>query len=127
MHFGSDARAGRCNVGFDYVHYHVPKAGFDEIARDHGVKPVGSYKFVMCEHDIVLGQLTQYVFPLIGSSDWTGSLAPDQLSLILGAHVLRTALPPLGQRKKKWRIGTLAGKARDRDDEGAPPREDPSF
>lgn len=39
---------------------------------------------------------------LIGSSDWTGSLAPDQLSLILGAHVLRTyaALPPLGDAKK---------------------------
>jgi len=99
-------------VGFDYVHYHVPKAGLDEIARDHGVKPAGSYKFVMCEHDIVLGQLTQYVFPLIGSSDWTGSLALDQLSLILGAHVLRTyaALPPLGEAKKSGGLAPWQGK-----------------
>jgi AraC family transcriptional regulator len=76
-------------VGFDYVHYHVPTAGLDEIARDHGIKPVGSYKFVMCEHDIVLAQLTRYVLPLIGSRDWTNSLALDQFSLILGAHVLK--------------------------------------
>jgi len=77
-------------TGFDYVHYHVPKKGLDEIARDHGVEPVGSYKFAICDHDIVLGQLTQYVFPLIGSRDWTGSLALGQFSLILGAHILKT-------------------------------------
>lgn len=76
-------------AGFDYVHYHVPKAGLDEIARDHGIDPVGSYKFAICEHDIVLAQLTKYVFPLIGSRDWTGSLALDQFSLIVGAHVLK--------------------------------------
>jgi AraC family transcriptional regulator len=89
-------------AGFDYVHYHLPKTGLDEIARDHGVEPVGSYKFAICEHDIVLAQLTQYVFPLIGSRDWTGSLALDQFSLILGAHVLATyaGLPPLGATKK---------------------------
>jgi AraC family transcriptional regulator len=89
-------------TGFDYVHYHVPKAGLDEIARDHGVEPAGSYKFAICEHDIVLAQLTQYVFPLIGSSDWTGSLALDQFSLILGAHVLKTyaGLPLIGAPKK---------------------------
>lgn len=88
-------------TGFDYVHYHVPKAGLDEIARDHGLEPVDSYKFTICEHDIVLAQLTKYVFPLIGSRDWTGSLALDQFSLILGAHVVKTyaGLPPLGAAK----------------------------
>jgi len=89
-------------TGFDYVHYHVPKAGLDEIARDHGVDPAGSYKFAICEHDIVLAQLTQYVLPFIGSRDWKGSLALDQFSLILGAHVLRTyaGLPRPGAIKK---------------------------
>lgn len=89
-------------TGFDYVHYHVPKAGLDEIARDHRIEPAGSYKFAICEHDIVLAQLTQYVSPLIGSRDWTGSLALDQFSLILGAHVLRTyaGLPPLSVQKR---------------------------
>lgn len=77
-------------AGFDYVHYHVPKAGLEEIARDHGVKPPDSYKFAICEHDLVLSELTRYVLPFIGSRDWTGSLALDQFSLILGAHVLRT-------------------------------------
>jgi len=75
-------------AGFDYVHYHVPKAGLDEIAREHGIEPVSTYKFVICEHDIVLAQLTRHVLPLIGSRDWKGSLALDQFSLILGAHVL---------------------------------------
>jgi AraC-like DNA-binding protein len=80
----------------------VPKAGLDEIARDHGVEPAGSFKFAICEHDIVLAQLTQYVLPFIGSRDWTGSLALDQFSLILGAHVLRTyaGLPPAGVAKR---------------------------
>ncbi len=89
-------------AGFDYVHYHVPKAGLDAIARDHGTEPAGSYKFAICEHDIVVAQLTQYVLPLIGSRDWIGSLALDQFSLILGAHVLRTygGLPPLGAAKR---------------------------
>jgi hypothetical protein len=89
-------------AGFDYVHYHVPKPGLDEIARDHGIEPTGSYKFAICEHDIVLAQLTQYVLPLIGSRDWTGSLALDQFSLILDAHVLKTyaGIPPLGAAKR---------------------------
>ncbi len=89
-------------TGFDYVHYHVPKAGLDEIARDHGVEPVGSYRFTIREHDIVLAQLTQFVIPFIGSTDWTNSLMIDQFSLILGAHVLKTyaGLPPLGVAKR---------------------------
>jgi AraC family transcriptional regulator len=80
----------------------VPRAGLDEIARDHGIEPVGSYRFAQGEHDIVLAQLTQYVVPLIGSRDWTNSLALDQFSLILGAHVLKTyaGLPPLGVTKR---------------------------
>jgi AraC family transcriptional regulator len=50
-------------AGFDYVHYYVPKAGLDEIARDHGIEPAGSYKFAICERDIVLAQVTQSVIP----------------------------------------------------------------
>jgi AraC family transcriptional regulator len=107
-------------AGFDYVHYHVPKAGLDEIARDHGAEPAGSYKFAICEHDIVLAQLTQYVFPLIGSRDWTGSLALDQFSLILGAHVLRTyaGLPPLEPTRRgglsPWQARRAAEMIRER-------------
>lgn len=89
-------------AGFDYVHYHVPKAGLDEIARDHGLKPAGSYKFAICEHDIVVSQLTRQVLPFIGSRDWTGSFALDQFGLVLGAHLLRTyaGLPPMEPRRR---------------------------
>ena len=89
-------------TGFDYVHYHVPRAALDEIARDHGIEPVGSYRFAQGEHDIVLAQLTKCVLPLIGSRDWTNSLALDQFSLILGAHVLKTYAghPPLRVKKR---------------------------
>jgi AraC family transcriptional regulator len=33
-----------CHVacGFDYVHFHVPREGLDEIARDHKIKPIGT-------------------------------------------------------------------------------------
>jgi AraC-like DNA-binding protein len=76
-------------AGFDYVHYHVPKAGLADIAREHDVEPPVFYRFAICDHDIVLAQLTRSILPLIGSRDWTGSLALDQFSLILGVHVLR--------------------------------------
>jgi AraC family transcriptional regulator len=77
-------------TGFDYVHYHVPKAGLDEIAKDHGFGPISAYKLVVPERDIVMTELTRQILPLIGSRDWKGSLALDQFSLIFGAHVLRT-------------------------------------
>jgi hypothetical protein len=32
-------------AGFDYVHYHVPRVGLDEIARDHGIEPVAYHRY----------------------------------------------------------------------------------
>jgi AraC family transcriptional regulator len=107
-------------TGFDYVHFHVPKAGLDEIARDYGIEPVGSYKFAICEPDIVLAQLTRYVFHLIGSRDWKGSLALDQFSLFVGAHVIKTyaGVPPLGTPKRgglaPWQARRAAEMIRER-------------
>jgi AraC family transcriptional regulator len=81
-----------CHVdcGFDYVHYHVPREGLDEIARDHKIKPVGFYKFAICEDDLVIAQLTKNILPLAGSQDWSNRLALDQFSLMFGAHLLQT-------------------------------------
>ena len=81
-----------CHVdcGFDYIHYHVPREGLDEIARDHKIKPVGSYKFAICEDDLVIAQLTKNILPLAGSQDWSNRLALDQFSLMFGAHLLQT-------------------------------------
>src|SRR5258708_13183814 len=40
-----------CTVdcGFDYVHYHVPREGLAEIARDHRINPVGPYNFLISQ------------------------------------------------------------------------------
>jgi AraC family transcriptional regulator len=75
--------------GFDYVHYHLPREGLDEIARDHHIRPVESYKFAICEDDLVIEQLTKSALPFIGSQNWPSFLALDQFSLILGAHLLQ--------------------------------------
>ena len=77
------------DCGFDYVHYHLPREGLDEIARDHNIQPVESYKFSICEDDLVIAQLTKSALPFIGSQNWPSILALDQFSLILGAHLLQ--------------------------------------
>jgi AraC family transcriptional regulator len=78
------------DCGFDYVHYHVPREGLDQIAHDHKIKPVGIYKFGICEDDLVIAQLTKNILPHVGSAEWTSPLALDQFSLMFGAHLLQT-------------------------------------
>jgi AraC family transcriptional regulator len=80
-----------CTVdcGFDYVHYHVPREGLDEIARDHKIKPVGTFKFGICEDDLVIAQLTKNILPHVGSAEMGNPLALDHFSLMFGAHLLQ--------------------------------------
>ena len=78
------------DCGFDYVHYHLPREGLDEIARDHGIQPVETYKFSICEDDLVIAQLTKTILPLATSPNWSSLLAIDQFSLLFGAHLLQT-------------------------------------
>ncbi len=78
------------DCAFDYVHYHVPREGLDEIARDHQIKPVENFKFGICEDDLVIAQLTKTILPLATSRNWSSLLAIDQFSLMFGAHILQT-------------------------------------
>ena len=78
------------DCGFDYVHYHLPREGLDEIARDHKIKPVETYKFGVCEDDLVIAQLTKSILPLATAPNWSSLLAIDQFSLLFGAHLLQT-------------------------------------
>jgi AraC family transcriptional regulator len=78
------------DCAFDYVHYHVPRAGLDEIARDHRIKPVENFKVGICEDDLVIAQLTKTILPLASARNWSSQLAIDQFSLMFGAHVLQT-------------------------------------
>ncbi len=78
------------DCAFDYVHYHVPREGLDEIARDHQIKPVETFKISICEDDLVIAQLTKNILPLATSSNWSSLLAIDQFSLMFGAHLLQT-------------------------------------
>src|SRR5260370_1115496 len=85
-----DAQPG-CWVGnaFDYVLFHVPRKGLDDIAGDLGVGPVESYRVSVLEEDLVLSQLTKSILPYIGRPSWPFPLALDHLNLILGAHLLQ--------------------------------------
>jgi len=85
-----DARPG-CWVGnaFDYVLFHVPRRGLDDIAGDLGVGPVEMYRVSVLEEDLVLSQLTKSILPHIGRPGWPNPLALDHLNLILGAHLLQ--------------------------------------
>jgi hypothetical protein len=53
---------------FDYVHYHVPREGLDEIAEDLGFARVSNYKLSIAEDDLVLSQMTKNVLPYISCS-----------------------------------------------------------
>ena len=78
------------DCAFDYVHYHVPREGLDEIARDHQIRPVEHFKFGICEDDLVIAQLTKTILPLATARNWSSMLAIDQFSLMFGAHLLQT-------------------------------------
>src|ERR1700681_1195721 len=74
---------------FDYVLFHVPRKGLDDIAADLAIGPVETYKVSVVEEDLVLTQQTKSVLPSIGRPGWPSPLALDHLNLILGAHVLQ--------------------------------------
>jgi AraC family transcriptional regulator len=80
-----------CWVGsaFDYVLFHVPRTGLDDIAADLGIGPVETYRLSLDEEDLVLTQLTKSILPYIGQPGWPGPLALDHLRRILGAHLLQ--------------------------------------
>src|SRR5258707_1432765 len=80
-----------CWVGsaFDYVLFHVPRRGLDDIAADLAIGPVETFRLSLEEEDLVLTQLTRSMLPYIGQRGWPGPLTLDHLSLILGAHLLQ--------------------------------------
>src|SRR5882762_9240149 len=85
-----DAQPG-CWPGsaFDYVLFHVPRKGLDDVAADLAVGPVETYRVSVVEEDLVLAQLTKSILPYIGRQGWPFPLALDHLNLILGAHLLQ--------------------------------------
>src|ERR1700730_14753660 len=49
---------------FDYIHYHVPRIGLDDIAKSVGIQPVGTFRCVLAENDPFLSQFTKLVLPM---------------------------------------------------------------
>jgi hypothetical protein len=94
----------RCWAGsaFDYVHYSVPRRGLDDIAGDLGFGRVSDYRLAVLEDDLVVAQITKSILPFLGRSDSLSVLALDQLSLVLGAHLLQQygVLQKTAQRSK---------------------------
>jgi AraC family transcriptional regulator len=86
-----DARGNpMCFVGsgFDFLQFHIPRAGLDDIAQDHKMAPVDTYRFVLGEMDLAMSQIAKIVLPHIHANGSTSPLALDHLSLLLGAHLL---------------------------------------
>jgi AraC family transcriptional regulator len=82
---------------FDYIHYHVPRTGLDEIAKSLGIHPVGTFRCVLAENDPFLAQFTRLVLPMLESGNSLAALLLDHLSLLLGTHLLQgyAGLPKL--------------------------------
>src|SRR6266478_7683764 len=74
---------------FDYVLFHVPRKGLDDIAADLAVSPVETFNISLDEEDLVLTQLTKSILPFIGRQHWIAPLTLDHLNLILGEHLLQ--------------------------------------
>src|SRR3989442_15860831 len=85
-----DAQPG-CWVGnaFDYVLFHVPRSGLDDIPADLGVGPGGSYRVAVVGEGLVLSHLTKSILPHMGQPGWPYPLALAHLNLVSGSH-----LPP---------------------------------
>jgi AraC family transcriptional regulator len=82
---------------FDYIHYHVPRTGLDDIAKSVGIQPVGTFRCVLAENDPFLSQFTKLVLPMLESGSRLPALLLDHFSLLLGAHLLQryAGLPKL--------------------------------
>ena len=74
---------------FDYVLFHVPRKGLDDIASDLAVSRVETFNISLDEEDLVLTRLTKSILPFIGRQHWIAPLTLDHLNLILGAHLLQ--------------------------------------
>src|ERR1700721_3812940 len=71
-----DARGNpMCFVGsgFDFLHFHIPLAGLDDIAQDHKMAPINTYRFVLGETDLAMSQIAKIVLPHINPN---GALPP---------------------------------------------------
>jgi AraC family transcriptional regulator len=73
---------------FDYLHFHIPCAGLQDIARDYKLAPVETFRFVLGETDPTMAQLAKTILPYVSPKAALPALSLDQISLIVGAHVI---------------------------------------
>ena len=87
---------------FDYIHYHVPRTGLDDIAKSVGIRPVGTFRSVLAETDPFLTQFTKLVLPMLETGSRLPALLLDHLSLLLGTHLLQryAGLPKLPEMRR---------------------------
>jgi len=72
-----------------FVHFHVRRAGIDDVAADLGYDRVGGVRLAVVEPDIVLAQITRSMLPHLGGATGPSPIALDHLELILDAHLLQ--------------------------------------
>lgn len=76
-------------AGFDYMHFYVPKTSLNEIAREHGIREVGEFRFVIGEEDLVVAQLARLLLPSFSGGAGECRLCLDSIGVVLGAHLIQ--------------------------------------
>ncbi len=89
-----DDRYSRRNPGpVDWVHYHVPRALWDEFSDDAGVRPIAD---LLCRHgrvDPVLHRLTEMILLSVDTPESFSDLFLDSFRLLFCTHVAQTYAP----------------------------------
>lgn len=76
-------------ASFDNVHFHLPLKTIEDVAGEFGYASLGGVRPAILEEDLVVSQMTKAILPAIGRTPPAGSLALDQLELVLAAHLLQ--------------------------------------
>jgi AraC family transcriptional regulator len=74
---------------FDFVHFHLPRASFDELASELGYDRPGAIRPSILGDDAVIARSTRRILPSLDDSVAPITLALDELEVLLCAHLLR--------------------------------------
>jgi AraC family transcriptional regulator len=75
---------------FDYLHFYISKSFLKEIAADGGLSSDISFRARFFVEDLVIAQITKGILSEVKHQQPLSLLRLDQLSLILGAHLIQS-------------------------------------
>jgi AraC-like DNA-binding protein len=75
---------------FDYLHFYISKSFLEEIAADSGLSSDISFRACFFVEDLVIAQITKGILSEVKHQQPLSLLRLDQISLLLGAHLLQS-------------------------------------